>query len=175
MKRIIFVIIGLLCLFFISTLQRFRENTIRLNEAEANIDASLRKRYDWLNKAFDIIKRMSDEDEDVMPIFNQLRSKVLDNYEFDKKLCDAIDEFMSCKDDVENLKNNDEYLKIEINLLESEVEIVSLRKYYNDIAKKYNKEVKSFPSLIVALLAKYRVKSFYEERAKKDFLSELRS
>jgi len=170
----IFAIIGLLTLFFVSTSQRFKESLIRLNEAEANIDSALRKRYDWLNKSFDIIKRLTDN-ENIMPIFNQIKSKVLDNYEFDSKLCDAIDELKACKEDVENLKNNDEYLKIEINLFESEIEIASLRKYYNDIAKKYNREVKSFPSVIVALIFKHRAKKYYTERVKKDFLEELRA
>jgi LemA protein len=171
---VIFVIIGSITLFFISTSQKFRENIIRLNEAESTIDAVLRKRYDWLNKSFDIIKRLSD-DENIMPIVSQLRSQTLSNYDFDKKLCEAIDEMKAYKEDFENLKNNDDYLKIEINLLESEVEIVSLRKYYNDVAKTYNREVRTFPSSFVALIMKHKAKSYYEERAKKDFLEELRS
>ena len=40
--------------------------------------------------------------------------------------------------------------------MESESEIVALRKYYNDITKEYNKLVISFPSRIVAILKKYQ-------------------
>mgnify|MGYP003309148676 CR=1 FL=1 len=74
------------------------------------------------------------------------------------------------------MKKNNEFVKIEVNLIESESEIVALRKYYNDISKKYNKLVKSFPSGIVAFFKKYKRKQYFAEReAKKDLLEELKS
>ena len=60
--------------------------------------------------------------------------------------------------------------------MESESEIVALRKYYNDISKEYNKLIKSFPSNLVALIKKYSKKELYEERKeKKSLLEELKA
>ena len=46
--------------------------------------------------------------------------------------------------------------------MESESEIVGLRKYYNDIITDYNKLVKSCPSNFVALLKNYRTKDYFD-------------
>ena len=54
------------------------------------------------------------------------------------------------------------FIKIEINLIESESEIVGLRKYYNDIITDYNKLVKSFPTNLIALLKGYKARDYFD-------------
>ena len=84
------------------------------------------------------------------------------NFELDRNLYDAINEFHVVKEKHEELQTNEKFLKIEINLMESESEIVGLRKYYNDIVTDYNKLVKSFPSNIVAFFKRYKVKEYFD-------------
>lgn len=162
---IFFVICIILLLFFLSY-NHFQEYIIRINEAEVSIDSVLRKRFDLLNKATDFIKEVTEEDT-VLPTVISLRSQKLSNIELDKQLYPAIEEFQSYAEKYEKLKENEGYVKTQINLMESESEIVALRKYYNDISKEYNKLIKSFPSNLVALIKKYSKKELYEERKEK--------
>ena len=53
-------------------------------------------------------------------------------------------------------------MKIEIDLIESEANIVALKKYYNDITDKYNYFVNKFPSSILAKFKKYNKKELFE-------------
>ena len=53
-------------------------------------------------------------------------------------------------------------MRIDINLMESESEIVGLRKYYNDIITDYNKLVKSCPSNIIAIIKGYKAKDYFD-------------
>ena len=92
----------------------------------------------------------------------KLRSKKLTNFELDRNLYEAINEFHIVKDKHEELQTNEKFLKIEINLMESESEIVGLRKYYNDIITGYNKMVKSFPSNLIAFIKRYKVKEYFD-------------
>lgn len=171
---IFFVICIILLLFFLSY-NHFQEYIIRINEAEVSIDSVLRKRFDLLNKATDFIKEVTEEDT-VLPTVISLRSQKLSNIELDKQLYPAIEEFQSYAEKYEKLKENEGYVKTQINLMESESEIVALRKYYNDISKEYNKLIKSFPSNLVALIKKYSKKELYEERKeKKSLLEELKA
>ena len=55
-----------------------------------------------------------------------------------------------------------EFLKIDIELNETESEIVALRKYYNDIITDYNKLAKSFPSNLVRIMCKYKKKPYFD-------------
>ena len=86
----ILIIAILLIAFFILATDKFQAYIIRINEAETNIDSTLNKRYDLLNKANDIIKKELNLEIEPISIITNIRSKKIDNYELDKKLNSAI-------------------------------------------------------------------------------------
>ncbi len=151
---ILFIVIGSLYVFVIVTIDDIKGYDIRLNEANANIEASLNKRFDLLNKSVDIIRNVTNKEGDILDTIAKIRSQKLNNFELDKELYKAIEEFHDYADSDAVLKQNDEYTKIEINLIESEAEIIALKEYYNDIATKYNEIISKFPSLIIAKVKK---------------------
>lgn len=158
---LILIALSIILIVFVTTFNQFQDYTIRINEAEESIDATLRKRFDLLNKSIGIIKANTKEDK-VLENIVELKSKKLTNFELDRKLYDSINEFNTYKEKYSNLQESESYLKIELGLFESESEIVSLRKYYNDIITDYNKMVKSVPSNIIALLMHCKTKPYFD-------------
>jgi LemA protein len=148
-------------IWYINTYNRFQEFIIRINEAEANIDSVLRKRYDLLNKSIGVIKSNTNL-ESVLVELADLRSRKLSNFELDRKIYEAINEFNNCKEEYRDLKRCEGFMKIELSINETEAEIAALRKYYNDIITDYNKMVKSFPSKIVGLTLKLKDKTYFD-------------
>ena len=166
---IIFIVICMLLIWYVSVYNRYQTHIIRMNEAEAFIDTTLRKRFDLLNKSIGIIKTVSgNKKEEVLETIIALRSKKLSNFELDRELYEAINEFHQYKEKYEDLKNNESFLKIELGLFESESEIVAARKYYNDIITDYNKLVRSFPSNVVAKLTGYKLKPYFDGKDMND-------
>lgn len=158
---LIIIIVCLILIWYITTYNRFQNYIIRINEAETNIDATLRKRFDLLNKAASIIKVTIDKEE-VMEQITQSKSKKLSNFELDRLLYEGINELHTYKETCENLVLNNDFVKIDNALLESEAEIEAGRKYYNDIITDFNRMVKIFPSNFVALMSKYKTKTYYD-------------
>ena len=158
---IVIIVICIILIWLINTYNKFQSYIIRINECEASIDTVLRKRFDLLNKSIGIIKENTNE-ENVLDIIGKLRSKKLSNFELDRYLYEAINEYSIFKDRYDSLKNNTDFLKIDIELDESESEIVALRKYYNDIITDYNKIAKTFPSIFVGFLFKYKKKPYFD-------------
>ena len=156
----IVIVVCLILILLVATYNHFQDYIIRINEADVNIDAVLRKRFDLLNKSVGIIKE--NVKEEVLEGILKLRSKKLTNFELDRNLYDAINEFHALKERYPELQTNEEFMRIDINLMESESEIVGLRKYYNDIITDYNKLVKSCPSNIIALIKGYKAKSYFD-------------
>lgn len=156
------IVIGLILILLVATYNHFQDYIIRINEADENIDSVLRKRFDLLNKSIGIIKANIKTDEEILDIIVKLRSKKLTNFELDRNLYIAINEFHVIKEKYPELHTNEEFMKIDINLMESESEIVGLRKYYNDIITDYNKLVKSCPSNFIALLKGYKAKDYFD-------------
>lgn len=159
----------MLLMWYISIYNHYQSYIIRINEAEAFIDTTLRKRFDLLNKSIGIIKNASNnKKEEILEVIIQLRSKKLSNFELDRELYEAINEFNQYKDKFPELKNNESFLKIELGLFESESEIVAARKYYNDIITDYNKLVRTFPSNLVAKIAKYPLRNYFDGKDMND-------
>lgn len=161
---LVIIIVCLILIWYVATYNKFQTYVIRINEAETNIDATLRKRFDLLNKSIGIIKASVELDEktEVLEIITKLRSKKLTNFDLDRQLYEAINEFHVYKEKYDVLTTNSSFIKIDNALLESEAEIDAGRKYYNDIITDFNKMVKSFPSNLVALTLKYKVKTYYD-------------
>ncbi len=159
----IFIVICILLICYVNMYNYFQNYIIRINEAEAFIDTTLRKRFDLLNKSIGIIKaNITNKKEDVLEMIVKLRSRKLSNFELDRQLYEAINEFNHYKETCDGLKNSETFLKIELGLFESEAEIVAARKYYNDIITDYNKLIRKFPSNIVAKFSGYKIKPYYD-------------
>lgn len=155
----------IICLLFIIEgfkYNKFEELIIRINEAEANIDAILNKRFDLLNKSIGIIKSNTKTNKEVLEDIVKLRSRKLNNFELDKELNSSYKEFKYFADNFEKLKENNSFTKIEIDLIESEANIVALKKYYNDVVTQYNDLLHKFPGNIVAKIKKYTKKDIFD-------------
>ena len=163
-----FIIIGLSLIWYINTYNKFQSIIIRINEAEASIDTILRKRFDLLNKSISIIKSNIKTDKEILEQIVKLRSRKLSNFELDRKLYEAINEFNEYKESYKELKKNEGFMKIEIGLNESEAEIVALRKYYNDIITDHNELAKTFPAKIVAICSKFKIRPYFDGKNMED-------
>ena len=101
---IIIIILSLIGICFAVLYNKFQTYIIRMNEAEANIDSTLRKRFDLLNKSINIIKTTAKIEENIMENIENLRSQKLSNFDFDRKLYDLINEFNKYKELYPDLK-----------------------------------------------------------------------
>ena len=101
-------IIGVLVIsFIILAKNHFNEYIIRISEVESNIDTTLKKRFDYLNKANDIIKDEISSEDDVLKTLVNIRSLNLNNFDLDNKIYTIIEEYYDYsglfKDSLDNL------------------------------------------------------------------------
>ncbi len=158
--------------WWIINYNNFQDFIIKINEAEANIDSILRKRFDLLNKSISVLKPHIEKKENLFKDLHDLKKEKLSNFDLDRKLYDAINELNLYKEKYPEIKSIEGLIKIEAGINNSEIEIVSSRKYYNDTITDYNKTVKSFPSNIIAFFYKYKHRNFYDD---KDMTDEIKN
>lgn len=163
----IIVIICVIMIWYISVFNNYQNYIIRINEAEANIDSTLRKRFDLLNKSIGVIKSNTKE-ELVLEELAGLKNQKLTNFELDRKIYIAINEVNTLKEQHKDLKKCEGFLKIELSINETEAEIVASRKYYNDIITDYNKLTRTFPTNIVGKLCKFKSKAYFDGKNMED-------
>jgi LemA protein len=158
---IICIIVGIFAICYSLSYNRFQGYIIRSNEAETEIDSILRKRYDLLNKAGSIIIANTDI-KNPFKVLDEIKNKKMSNFELDRKLCETLCEYELIKEDNDVLDDNKEFIKVDIEINNSDCSLSALRKYYNATITDYNKSVKKFPSSFVALFSKFKVKNYYD-------------
>lgn len=164
----IIIFVCIIIAFYTYLYNKFQDVIIRINEVESTIDTNLRNKYDLLNKSISIIKGNVEIKNDIFDEIVKLRSRKISNFDLDRKLILAFNEFNSLKDKHKELNKSDELNKIEKDINEIDNKLVIFRDYYNDNITNYNRMVKSFPTKIIALINKYEEKLFFDRKDMND-------
>ncbi|MDD4035796.1 MAG: LemA family protein [Bacilli bacterium] len=159
----IIILISLLLIGYILIYNTFQRLIIRIGEAEANISGALDKRFDLLNRAINIIKGNVKIDKEILENIVKLRSRKLSDFEMDKELDAATNQFYILKDEYPDLNKSSNFGELCESLNDTIEQLAAAKKYYNNIVVKYNKLVRLFPSSIVAFILRYKEKGFHDE------------
>lgn len=171
------IISGLLAFFIlISTLgflglllhNKLEELKIYINEAEANIDNSLRTKFDIMNRLVNVIKGNIKVEEDLFEEFVKLRGRKLSNFDMDRKLTKMESIFFDLPITHKEIKEIDTYNKMLKELKKNEVKLLAAKDYYNTTITDYNKLVKLFPSNIVAKFTNHESLTFFDGKNMED-------
>ena len=166
---VILIIIIIVALLLIINYNKFQYSSIKISEAENNIDILLEKKIDYISRFIPLIKENSKEDCKLLDKVNLLKNKQLNNFELNDEL------YTYSKELREILDTNEKLLKIDnINNLfqeyqDNEEDLEASKDYYNDNVTEYNKLVHLFPSNIVGFLFKFKHKDFYIDEKEEIF------
>ena len=157
---LIIIIVCILALIYAIYYNNFQKYLIKINEVESKIDITLRQRYDLLDKAAGFLKEHIKEE--VMTDLSSLKDMDISNFDLERKLIAITKEFYSIKIAHRNLVKLDSFINIDFTLRENEAELEGYTSYYNDCISKFNRLARMFPSNIVAKIAKFKEKTFYD-------------
>ena len=168
----IVIIICLLLGIYMYLYNRIQDFIVKINEVESIIDTNLRCKYDNINKCVTIIKNDDDIskklDKTVFEEIVKLRNRKISNFDLDRKLIEANNQFVALKQKYDSLNNNEEIKNISKKIEECDEKLDINREYYNNNIAEYNKLVKLFPTNIVAKICKYEEKLFFDRKDMSD-------
>lgn len=159
---IIIIVIILISITYVILFNRINETIIRINEAEIRIDNNLRDKFDLINRCISLFKSKIDLDESAFKDIIKLRSRKISNFELDRVLTKAYNEFLTIYENNKELREIDEIYKADKQLELIDEELVTLRNYYNANILNYNKMIKKFPTNLIAEIKKYKERPFYD-------------
>lgn len=165
---VICIIIGI----YITLYNKLQDYIIRINEVESIIDNNLREKYDNINKCVSLVKSNDninkDLDKNMFEEIVRLRTRKISNFDLDRKLIEAVSNFIVLKDKYKELNENEEIITISKKLEELDENLTVNRDYYNKNIAEYNKLVTLFPTNIVAKICKYEQKLFFDRKDMSD-------
>ena len=168
----IIIIICLILSIYMYLYNRIQDYIVKINEIESIIDSNLRDKFDSINQCASIVK--NDEkiknklEKKAFEELLRLKNKKISNFEFDRKLIEADNEFNAIKQKYTSLNKNDEITRLTKKIDECNEKLEINREYYNNNIAEYNKLVKLFPTNIIAKMHKYEEKLFFDRKDMSD-------
>jgi len=149
-------------LYFVYIYNKLVVGKNRVEEAKADIDVQLKRRFDLIPNLIETVKGYKEYESDTFARITELRTRAISEKDF--KEVDEINkeiskELRSLFINVEaypELKANTNFLNLQEELVDTENKIQAARRFYNNVVKEFNILTEVLPSNLVATLLRYR-------------------
>lgn len=174
---IFFVAVAALLGWVFITYNGFISAKNRLQEAWADIDVQLKRRYDLIPNLVETVKGYAKHEAETLENVVQARSAAtavnVDASNLTPAMMTAVQtaqdglvgslgKLMAIAEQYPDLKANTNFLELQKELSDTEDKIQAARRFYNGTVQNFNTMVESVPSNIIARIFKFTEKAFFE-------------
>lgn len=128
----------------------------RVNEQWSNIDVQLERRFDLIPNLVETVKGYTKHEEETLTKLTELRTSwnnsktIAEKLQLNNKLTDNLKSIYAVAENYPNLKANENFTHLQLELKNTEDKIASSRNSYNSAVNEYNTKIDVIPSNIVA-------------------------
>ena len=140
----------------------------RIENAWAQIDVQLKRRYDLIPNLVETVKGYASHERETLEAVVQARnmamsaSGVQEQAQAENMITGALKSLFALQEAYPDLKANANFLNLQEELTGTEGRIAYARQFYNDTVFKYNTRIQSFPSNILAGMFKFAEREYFE-------------
>lgn len=160
---ILISIFGGLAIIYFSGYSSLKNYKYKMDKAENEIDSNLNKKLDLIIEMNTEIKKVLGK-KDYLKDYVNIKDLIITDIEKDLKLEDAEKLIHNLILDNSKLSSDEKMKKLITNLREINESLTSAKNIFNYNALLSNNEIKSFPNNLIAKLAKFNIRSFYNNK-----------
>jgi LemA protein len=169
----IIVVIGI---WFAASYNSFISMRNRKDEAWSDIDVQLKRRYDLIPNLVNTVKGYATHESTAFEKVTEARARAMgassvdEHAEAENMLTGALKSLFAVSEAYPDLKANENFKELQLELSDTENKIQASRRFYNTNVRDYNTALQKFPSNFVANIFKFQPVEFFEleESAAKD-------
>jgi LemA protein len=165
---VIVVALVLLALFFVSLYNRLVRQRNRAENAWAQVDVQLTRRHDLIPNLVETVKGYASHERETFDEVTRARVALqqaqtpAEASTANAQATAATGKLIAVAEAYPELKASQNFLELQEELTDTEDKIAAARRYYNATVLRFNTKVQSFPTLLVAGPAGFRVKELFE-------------
>lgn len=165
---IVAAIVAALVLFVIGIYNRLVVLRNRIENAWAQIDVQLRRRYDLIPNLVETVKGYASHERTVFERVTEARAKaiaagsVAQQAQAENMLTQALRSLFAVAEAYPQLRANENFQKLQEELSETESKIAFSRQFYNDTVMQYDNMREAFPTNAVARLSAFGPREYFE-------------
>jgi LemA protein len=177
---ILYIVVGVLLLIIfwaIGGYNGFVRLRARAEEAWADIDVQLKRRYDLIPNLVSAVKGYASHESSTFDAVTQARAKATQVHVdagsltpealaamagAEAGLTQALGKLMAISENYPELKANENFIELQKELSDTENKIQAARRFYNANVRDLNMKVEMFPSNIIAGIFSFAKKDFFD-------------
>lgn len=174
---IILIIVVAIAAFLIGLYNNLIKLRVRTDEAWADIDVQLKRRYDLIPNLVETVKGYASHEKETLDAVISARSEAtkmnidMANVTPDQMaqfaqmqsgLSGALAKLMAVAESYPDLKANENFLELQKEITDTENKIQAARRFYNGNVRDLNIAVQSFPANVVANMFGFSSREFFE-------------
>lgn len=140
----------------------------RVEEAWAQIDVQLKKRYDLIPNLVETVKGYASHEKDTLEAVISARNAGMNasspgaQADAENQITGALKSLFAVTEAYPDLKANNSFLHLQETLTGVEDKIAYSRQYYNDSVNKYNTKTEVFPGVLIAGAFNFNKREYFE-------------
>lgn len=165
---IFLILIAVLLIFAVGVYNRLVNLRNRCDNAWAQVDVQLRRRYDLIPNLVETVKGYAKHEREVFEKVTEARSKAInagtvkEQGEAENMLTGALKSLFAVVENYPELKANQNFLMLQEELSGTEGKIAYARQFYNDSVMKFNVKQQVIPSNIIARMFNFKEDEYFE-------------
>lgn len=162
---IVIIIIVIIVLALILLYNHLVGLNIRCKNAWAGIDNQLKRRYDLIPNLVEVTKGYAThERETLMEVIKARNDEgtMNERAKESEEVSNSVKNLLAVAENYPDLKANELFKNLQIELTGTEDKIAFARQFYNDSVQKYNTAIMSFPNNILAKMMSYKEKEYFQ-------------
>ncbi|RKY78622.1 LemA family protein [candidate division KSB1 bacterium] len=138
------------------------------NNAWANVQTQLQRRYDLIPNYVETVKGYAIHEREVLIEVTKARAQVgsartvSEQIKANNALSGALSRLLVVVERYPELKANQNFIRLQDELSGTENRIAVARRRYNQAVREYNQKIRSFPILILARMLNFQPKPYFE-------------
>jgi LemA protein len=140
----------------------------RIENAWAQIDVQLRRRYDLIPNLVETVKGYASHESETLERVIAARNAGInaqnphDQAAAENQITGALKSLFAVSEAYPDLKANQNFLALQEELTGTEGRIAYARQFYNDMVYRYNTKVQSFPTSVIANMFGFREREYFQ-------------
>jgi LemA protein len=165
---IIVVVLVLLALYVIVSYNGLVSLRNRIENAWAQIDVQLKRRYDLIPNLVETVKGYAAHERETLDAVIQARNAGMnaqgphDQAAAENQITGALKSLFALSEAYPDLKANQNFAQLQEELTGTEGRIAYARQFYNDTVYRYNTKVQSFPANVLAGMFRFTEREYFQ-------------
>lgn len=173
---IVLVVLAILIFTLVATYNGLIRSRNRVDESFSDIDVQLKRRYDLIPNLVETVKGYAKHEQGTFDMVVKARSAAMNAHgekgnlkesaQAENMLTDTLKSLFALTENYPDLKANQNFLKLQDELSDTENKIQASRRFYNGNVRDFNTKIQIFPTNLIAGMMNFKNYDFFEADTK---------